>query len=59
MQTRADYSRAEAEKCRAQARKASSATAMFTLLELADQIMEKAQQAELEGDMKPNPEGEK
>jgi hypothetical protein len=59
MQTRADYYRAEAEKCRAQARKAGSATAMFTLLELAGQMMEKAQQAELEGDVKPNPEGEK
>ena len=59
MQTRADYYRAEAEKCRTQARKAGSATAMFTLLELADQMMEKARQAELEEDMKPNPEGEK
>jgi hypothetical protein len=56
MQTRADYYRAEAEKCRAQARKAGSATAMFTLLVLADQMMEKAREAELQGDVAPNPE---
>jgi sirohydrochlorin ferrochelatase len=52
MQTRAEYYRAEAEKCRAQAKKAGSATAMFTLLDLAEQMLEKACQAELE-DIKP------
>jgi hypothetical protein len=52
MQTRAEYYRAEADKCRAQAQKAGSATAMFTLLELAKEMLEKAHQAELE-DTKP------
>jgi len=50
MQTRAEYYRAEAEKCREQARQAGSATAMFTLLDLADQMLEQAAQAEREGD---------
>lgn len=52
MQTRAEYFRAEAEKCRARAQKAGSATAMFTLLDLAEQMLEQARQAELE-DAKP------
>jgi hypothetical protein len=52
MQTRAEYLRAEAEKCRAQARTAGSATAMFTLLELADDMLEQAKKAEQE-DNKP------
>jgi hypothetical protein len=54
MQTRAEYFRAEAEKCRAQAKKAVTATAMFTLLDLAEQMLEKARQAELE-DQTPKP----
>jgi hypothetical protein len=49
MQTRSEYFRAEAEKCRAQAKTAASATAMFTLLDLARDMLEKAEQAELEG----------
>jgi hypothetical protein len=49
MQTRAEYFRAEAEKCRAEARKAVTATAVFTLLDLAEQMLAKARQAELEG----------
>ena len=48
MPTRAEYFRAEAEKCRLQAKKAATATAMFTYLDLAEQMMEKARQAELE-----------
>jgi hypothetical protein len=52
MQTRAEYLRAEAEKCRAQGRKAATATAAFTYFELADQMLEMARQAELE-DAKP------
>lgn len=52
MQTRAEYFRAEAEKCRDQAKKAGSATAMFVLLDLAEEMLERARQAELE-DAKP------
>ena len=48
MQTRAEYLRAEAEKCREQGRKAATATAMFTYFELADQMLEMAKQAEVE-----------
>jgi hypothetical protein len=48
MPTRAEYLRAEAEKCRAQAKKASSATAMFTLLDLAANMLEQANKAEQE-----------
>jgi hypothetical protein len=42
MQTRAEYLRAEAEKCERQAKKAGSATAMFTLLDLAEDLRRKA-----------------
>jgi hypothetical protein len=53
MQTRAEYLRAEAEKCERQAAKAATATAIFTYLELAADLREKANQAELEdGDLK-------
>jgi hypothetical protein len=48
MQTRAEYFRAEAEKCRLQAKKAATATAMFIYLDLAEEMMEKARQAEVE-----------
>ena len=48
MQTRAEYLRAEAEKCERQAKKAGSATAMFTLLDLAEDLRRKAAQAEME-----------
>jgi hypothetical protein len=48
MQTRAEHYRAEAEKCREQARKADGATAMFILFDLAEEMLEKARQAELE-----------
>jgi hypothetical protein len=52
MQTRAEYFRSEAEKCREQAKTAGSATATFVLLDLAAEMLEKAKQAELE-DEKP------
>jgi hypothetical protein len=48
MQTHAEYLRAEAEKCERQAKKAGSATAMFTLLDLAEDLRRKAAQAEME-----------
>jgi hypothetical protein len=51
MQTRAEYFRAEAEKCRAEAKKAVTATAIFTLLDLAEQMLEKARQADLDDQM--------
>ena len=47
MQTRAEYFRAEAEKCRQQAEKAGSATAMFVLLDLAEDFRRQAAQAEM------------
>lgn len=47
-QTRAQYYRAKAEECERQARKAGSATAMFSLLDIAADLKEKAAQAELE-----------
>jgi hypothetical protein len=40
--------RAEAEKCKRQGKKAGSATAMFTLLDLAEDLRRKAAQAEME-----------
>jgi hypothetical protein len=48
MQSRAESLRAEAEKCRQQAAKAATATAMFIYLDLAADFLEKAKQAELE-----------
>jgi hypothetical protein len=47
-QTRAQYYRAEAEAAERTARKAGSATAMFSLLDMAADLREKAAQAELE-----------
>ena len=47
-QTRAQYYRAEAEAAERKARKAGSATAMFSLLDMAADLREKAAQAELE-----------
>jgi hypothetical protein len=53
MQTRAEYLRAEAEKCERQAAKAATATAKFVYLDLAADLREQAHQAELEdGDLK-------
>jgi hypothetical protein len=46
--TRAQYYRAEAEAAERKARKAGSATAMFSLLDMAADLREKAAQAELE-----------
>jgi hypothetical protein len=48
MPTRAEYLRAEAEKCRHQAAKATSATALFTLLDLEADLKAQAARAELE-----------
>jgi hypothetical protein len=48
MPTRAEHLRAEAEKCRPQAAKAASATALFTLLDLQADLKVQAAQAELE-----------
>jgi hypothetical protein len=48
MPTRAEYLRSEAEKCVLQARKAGSATAMFTLLDLAEDLRRQASEAEQE-----------
>jgi hypothetical protein len=48
MQSRAEYLREEAEKCRRQAKKAATATAMFIYLDLAADLEEKARQAEIE-----------
>ena len=54
MPTRAEYFRAEAEKCRQQAKTAGSATAMFVLLDLAEEFTRKAAQAEMDDkDVKP------
>jgi hypothetical protein len=54
MPTRAEYFRAEAEKCRKQAKKAASATAMSVLLDMAEDFKRKAAQAEMEDkDAKP------
>ena len=58
MRTRAEYLRAEAERCRLQAKKAGSATAMFSYLELADDLLDQAKQAELD-DAKPKSEDER
>jgi hypothetical protein len=46
MQTRADSLRVEAEKCRSQAKKAGSVTAMFILLDLAADMLERANREE-------------
>jgi hypothetical protein len=48
MQSRAEYLRAEAAKCKRQAAKAATATAMFIYLDLAADLEEKAKQAEAE-----------
>jgi hypothetical protein len=48
MESRAESLRAEAEKCRQQAAKAATATAMFIYLDLAADFLEKAKHAELE-----------
>jgi hypothetical protein len=47
-QTRTQYYRTKAEEAERQARKAGSATAMFSLLDIAADLREKAAQAELE-----------
>ena len=46
MPTRAEYFRAEADRCEREARKAATATAMFALLDLAAEPREKAARAE-------------
>jgi len=46
MPTRAETLRSEAEECMRQARKAASATAMFTLLDLAEDLRRQAWYAE-------------
>jgi hypothetical protein len=46
--SRAETFRAEAEKCRQQAKKAATATAIFIYLDMEADFLEKAKQAELE-----------
>ena len=48
METQAEKLRAKAEECKRQARKAVTATAMFTLLDIAADLLEKAKQADKE-----------